>query len=234
MSSKLYCPEDYFESKEAILNGIASRGAEGMDVQRQLVANNTRNGGEGILRARYGKMTTPIHLNMVIDSLKNTFGANPAGSVVSKQVENVVWANPDAWGETNRMAIKNMGVAIGEPTIYELDEAPQALLDLARNGVELLSPILVLAYGFETNYWGNNRDVLSGAIYHVALSWLEWNPSPGNIHYGEKVNTERVWSGDSARLVGQVARINVRRSQLAHALEYSARTNPYRGGLAGL
>lgn len=234
MGNKLFCPEGEYQSQKVICQQILRRAAECMDGQRQLVAANISDGGEQVLRARYEDLVMPIHLDMVINSLKKTHSSNSMVSVDSRQVERVVWANPRAWGETNKMRIKNIGVALGEPTIYELGDAPHELLDLAPKGVELLNPILVLAYGFKTNYWGSNREVLSGGLYHAAISWLEWNPRPGNIHYGERVCTERMWNDDSARLVGQVAHINVKRSRLAYALEYTARVHPYSGGLAGL
>lgn len=230
----MYCPEDYFKSNNLILQGISSRAAECMDRQRQLVAEYVRGGGDQEIRQSYEPKATLANLNHIITHFGSYDNVNPMVSVDKKQVETVVWANPSAWGTTNKMALKNMGVAEGEATTVTSNEADSHLLDLAPSGVDLFGPILVLAYGFETNNWGNNRDVLSGAIYHVALSWLKWNPYPGNIHYGEIVNTERVWSDDSARLVEQVTNINVKRSQLAHALEYSAKIHPYIGGLAGL
>ncbi|MFH2086021.1 MAG: hypothetical protein ABII21_04535 [bacterium] len=234
MSLKLFCPEGEYKGQSEISLQILSRAAECMDKERELAAEEVRAGGEKVIRRRYGRKTTSDGLDYVIESLTGPNHVNPTTAVDKKQVDTITWANPNGWGRTNKMALKSIGVVEGEATVMKLGQAGSEFLKLAPKQALLLEPILILAYGFETDYWGNNRETLKGAIYHVALSWLTWNQYPGNIHLGEKVCTERVWDASSEKLIAQVTNANVARSQLAHALEYRARVNPYLGGLGGL
>lgn len=236
MSREIYSPEAFFEGRRTILHELSIRGAESMDEQRGLVAQRLRaTNGEEIKELYGDRGLSAYYLGSVIDGLAGVGGRiNSKIAVDPKLVDAATWVNPRGDRETSKMAIKNMGVAKGEVMIYERGQAAQTLLDmLPGSGVSLLYPVLVLAYGFETNFWGSHHDTLAGVMYQVAFAWTTWNSRPGNIHSGEYVYTEGVWDGKSQALIVKTTNQNICRSQRAHVLEYFAKANPYSGGLPG-